>query len=214
MLPRITVDKVVNPGSRPDLREVTGVDGNVSLLELLVLAATTRQLGAHSVFEIGTFDGRTAINLAANGAAGCVVYTLDLPPASSGPVLEIDQDDRKYIQAGRAGSRIAASEFAPSIRRLFGDSATFEFAPYAGTIDLCFVDGSHAYEYVINDSARAVETLRPGGVILWHDYGTWPGVTEALDELQRTNPAFSSLRWIDGTTLAILHHGAAVAALE
>jgi len=26
--------------------------------------------------------------------------------------------------------------------------------------------------------------VRPGGIVLWHDYGVWPGVTRALDELE------------------------------
>ena len=205
MLRRVSVDSVVAPGTRPDLRELQAVDGNVSLLELVVLAAVTRQLGAQAVFEIGTFDGRTTVNLAANTTLDGVVYTLDLPPASSGPVLDVHAEDHKYMQPALSGSRIMASEFAPRIRRLFGDSATFDFADYSGGIDLCFIDGSHAYDYVLNDSARAVTMLRQGGVILWHDYAVWPGVTQALDELYRTDAAFSSLRWIEGTTLAILH---------
>ena len=203
-LPRISVDDVIAPGMRPDLRELQARDGNVSLLELVVLAAATRQLAARTVFEIGTFDGRTTVNLAANTAPDGVVYTLDLPSVSSGAVLDVHAEDRKYMQLAQSGSRIMSSEFSPRIRRLLGDSATFDFAAYAGGIDLCFIDGSHAYGYVLNDSARAVRMLRQGGVILWHDYGLWPGVTQALDELYSTDAAFSSLRWIEGTTLAIL----------
>jgi hypothetical protein len=26
--------------------------------------------------------------------------------------------------------------------------------------------------------------VRPKGVVLWHDYGVWPGVTQALEELE------------------------------
>lgn len=204
-LPRISVDAMVPPGLRPDLRELQAVDGNVTTLELVILAATTRRIAARAVFEIGTFDGRTTVNLAANTATDGVVYTLDLPSVSpTGPALDVDVDDRKYMQPERSGARILSSEFAPRIRRLFGDSATFDFAAYLGEIDLCFIDGSHAYDYVLNDSMRAVQMLRPGGMILWHDYGMWPGVTEALNELYRTNAAFASLAWIEGTTLAVL----------
>lgn len=206
VLPRIDVADVVTAGVRPDLRELQAVDGNVSLLELVVLAATARQLAARAVFEIGTFDGRTTVNLAANTVAEGVVFTLDLPQtAAARPALDVDLDDQKYMQPARSGARIQTSEFAQRIRRLFGDSATFDFGEYLGKMDLCFIDGSHAYGYVLNDSARAVQMLRPGGVILWHDYGTWPGVTQALNELYRADAAFSSLKWIEGTTLAILH---------
>lgn len=203
-LARVAVADVVRPGSRPDIRELAGGDGNVSLLELMVLAASVAQLEARAVFEIGTFDGRTTVNLAANVVDDGVVFTLDLPQAPERTALDVHAEDHKYIKASHQTSRISRSEHAARIRRLLGDSATFDFASYEHRIDLCFVDGSHAYEYVLNDSARALEMIRPGGVIFWHDYGVWPGVTEALDELQRTNPAFAGLRWIEGTSLAVL----------
>lgn len=203
-LPRTPLHEAAPPRARPDLRELPGVDGNVTVLELVVLGALTARLDARAVFEIGTFDGRTTVNLTANAAEDAVVFTLDLPVASGEPALEVAVDDRKYMPSSRSGSRITASEFAPRIHRLFGDSATFDFTPYAGTIDICFIDGSHAYDYVRNDSARAFEMVRPGGLIVWHDYSSWPGVTEALDELHRTVPAFASLSWIEETTLAVL----------
>jgi hypothetical protein len=39
------------------------------------------------------------------------------------------------------------------------------------------------------------------GVVLWHDYGVWDGVTRALEELERTNNL--GLRHIRGTSLVI-----------
>jgi hypothetical protein len=62
--------KVVDPAS---------VAGNVSALELIALAKLARVSGASTFFEIGTFDGRTSLNLAANSPEGAVVHTLDLP---------------------------------------------------------------------------------------------------------------------------------------
>jgi predicted O-methyltransferase YrrM len=214
-LPRVPLEQVVPPGSRTELRELQGVDGNTSVTELVVLASLAAQLDARRLFEIGTFDGRTAVNLAANAAPDATVFTLDLPPAAAAAgaaTLDVDADDRKYIQSPRSGARIAGSELAPRIQRLFGDSATFDFTPHAGTIDLCFVDGSHAYSYVVNDSAHALRMVRPGGVVLWHDYANWDGVTEALDELYRTDAAFAALQWIDGTSLAMLRKPAATIA--
>ena len=68
-----------------------------------------------------------------------------------------------------------------------------------------FVDGSHAYEYVLSDSERALALLQGGaGTIVWHDYGEWTGVTRALDKLATTDARFADLRAIEGTTLAIL----------
>lgn len=206
-LPRVPVNEMVPRGLALDLRELQAVDGNVSVLELVVLAAAAARLHARTVFEIGTFDGRTAVNLAANAGEEVVVYTLDLPLQGSATVLDADAEDQKYMQPSLSGARIRGSELAPRIRQLFGDSARFDFSPYAGVIDLCFVDGAHSREYVLNDSQRALEMTHPGSVILWHDYGMWPGVTQALNELREQDGAFAGLRWVEGTTLAVLVRG-------
>lgn len=204
-LPRVSVDEMVPRGLALDLRELQGIDGNVSVLELVILAAAAARLRARTVFEIGTFDGRTAVNLAANADDSAVVYTLDLPPHGSAMALHAAVDDRKYMQPSLSGARVHQSELAPRVRQLFGDSATFDFTPYAGSIDLCFIDGAHSREYVLNDSRRALEMTHTGSMILWHDYGgAWPGVTQALNELRHEGAAFAKLRWVDGTTLAVL----------
>ena len=72
-------------------------------------------------------------------------------------------------------------------------------------MDFVFVDGSHSYDYVLHDSETALQLLRQGqGVVLWHDYGKWPEVTRALEELSHNSPKFSSLKHIDGTSLVCL----------
>jgi hypothetical protein len=61
-----------------------------------------------------------------------------------------------------------------------------------------FVDGSHAYSYVVSDTAKALRMVRPGGLVLWHDYSPeCPGVFRALNELTARLP----LVHIAGTTL-------------
>ena len=64
-----------------------------------------------------------------------------------------------------------------------------------------FIDGSHSYDYVRNDTKKALEILAPGGVVLWHDFVPgWPGVMEYLDELGARLP----LQRIEGTALVYL----------
>ncbi|MBD3183553.1 class I SAM-dependent methyltransferase, partial [Candidatus Poribacteria bacterium] len=85
---------------------------------------------------------------------------------------------------------------------LYGDSADFDFSPYFGTMDFVLVDGSHSYEYVLSDTDNALKLLKNGkGIILWHDYGHWDGVTKALNELYESSEVFRSLKHIDGTSL-------------
>jgi ABC-type arginine transport system ATPase subunit len=49
---------------------------------------------------------------------------------------------------------------------------------------LVFIDCSHAYDYARTDSESAMRLVKTGGIVLWHDYGVWPSVTQAHDELE------------------------------
>ena len=56
--------------------------GDVNLAELAVLAsAAAAATAGNEIIEIGTFDGRTTLNLAVNAPAQHHIFTLDLPPA-------------------------------------------------------------------------------------------------------------------------------------
>jgi predicted O-methyltransferase YrrM len=68
-------------------------------------------------------------------------------------------------------------------------------------MDLIFIDGSHAYSYVMSDTEKALKMLKKGGIVLWHDYrGTReaPDVFRALNELAEKLPIVH----IAGTSLA------------
>ena len=85
--------------------------------------------------------------------------------------------------------RYQGTEVEGHVIQLFGDSKQLDETPYLGSCDVIFVDGSHAYSYVVSDSVRALAMLRPGGVLLWHDYSPdCPGVFRALNELSRRLP--------------------------
>jgi len=201
-LPVVPIDRVTSPNTQVALPEPIAADGNVTLLELLVLSRLVRERRPRSLFEIGTFDGRTTLALAMNAEADAIVYTLDLPQHASTD-LGIERAERAFVDKPRSGARFLNTDAATKIRQLYGDSATFDFTKHAA--DFVFVDGSHAYEYVLSDSERALALLQGGaGTIVWHDYGEWTGVTRALDKLATTDARFADLRAIEGTTLAIL----------
>jgi SAM-dependent methyltransferase len=48
--------------------------------------------------------------------------------------------------------------------------------------DLALVDADHSYDVCLADGRNAWRLLRPGGVLLFHDYGYAPGVIKAVDE--------------------------------
>jgi predicted O-methyltransferase YrrM len=201
-LPTVSAAEITEPGTSFVIPHPVAAEGNVALFELVLLAKLVREESPAAVFEIGTFNGRTAVALAANAPADAMVYTLDLP-ADKPTELRAVRKERAFVDKPVSGELVQGSAFASKIRQLFGDSATFDFSPYQ--VDLVFIDGSHSYEYVMNDSMRALSMLRGGrGTLIWHDYGEWEGVTRALNELHTSDPRFAGLRHISGTTLAIL----------
>lgn len=176
--------------SRPiRLTETGKSDGNVRLSELAILALAASEVPRGSeIIEIGTFDGRTALNLAINAPAGISIATLDLP-ADQQSALEIEASERRYVDKPAPGARLrqcgdAWRGSAARVVQLHGDSATYDWSAHLGRAGLVFVDGSHAYDYAKKDSETAMRLVMPGGLVLWHDYGVWSGVTQALEELE------------------------------
>ena len=63
------------------IREHDKANGNIRISELAVLSAIAGSCEAGTnLFEIGTFDGRTSLNMAFSSPPDCTVYTLDLLP--------------------------------------------------------------------------------------------------------------------------------------
>jgi predicted O-methyltransferase YrrM len=201
-LPTVTLRELPGEENAIHLHEAVATDGNVTLLELLVIARLVAAVKPKVVFEIGTFDGRTTLNIAAN--TGGEVFTLDLPAADlESTKLPIDPSDASYIDKSISGARFLERPERRRINQLFGDSANFDFTRWHGGVDFIFVDGAHSREYVLNDTNHALRLLRQsGGIILWHDYdAAFDGVTTALHQIAKRG---IPLRRIEGTSLAIL----------
>lgn len=189
---------------KPRVWEAQKANGNVRVSELAILSSLASGCPAGApIFEIGTFDGRTTLNLAMNSHLDCRIYTLDLPPGHK-TVYQIASGERHMIEKPTSGSRYKEylsthPEKICRIHQLYGDSASYDYTPYLGTCGLIFVDGSHAYDYALADTRTAMRLARPGGIIVWHDYGIWEGVTRALEELEKAEKL--GLRHIHGTSL-------------
>lgn len=162
-----------------------------SFMELVSLAYVMQVARPETVFEIGTFVGRTTRLFALNTPADTRVFTLDLPQSevSHG----VGEDYRHTPEAAK-------------IVQLSGDSRVFDYSPWHGTCDFVWVDACHEYPVVKSDSQAAFRLCRPGGWIGWHDYRhskRFDGVTRAVQELK---PSYPKLRHVKGTTMALLHY--------
>lgn len=206
-LPQVRLSELVPDRLAIEIREPVSIGGNVSPLELIALMQLVKHWDPQRLLEIGTFDGRTTLNLAANSGPQAKVYTLDLPRAGmESSALPLDAGELDMIDKDRSGTRFSGTDCEKKIVQLFGDSGAYDFTPYFNKIDFAFVDGSHSYEYVLNDSRLMLDIVKKGGLIIWHDYGWWNGVTRALDELHQNDPDFQGLQQIRGTSLACMVH--------
>ena len=188
----------------PRIWEPQKANGNIRISELGILSALARNCEDGSdLFEIGTFDGRTTLNLAMNSPSRCRILTLDLPPEIDS-AFPLAAGERHLVEKPKPGVRYEKyREIYPAavgkIQQLLGDSAVIDYTPYTHSCALVFVDGSHAYDYALSDTRAAMKMVKQRGVIIWHDYGIWAGVTKALEELDRSEGY--GLRNIRGTSL-------------
>lgn len=203
-LPKVKLETLTGD-LKPELLETTAADGNVTEYELFALASLAKKFQPKRLFEIGTFDGRTSLNLIANSAPDAELYTLDLPQSDIAQTeLRIKTGDRKFIDKPVSGTRFLNTPYAERIHQIYADSARYDYSHLHNSIDLIFVDGAHSYEYVINDTEKVKPLLRNGkGIIIWHDYG-WHEVIKALNEYYLKDPFFANLKHIEGTTIAYL----------
>jgi Methyltransferase domain len=175
------------------------------LADLVQLCLLCRLLNAKVIFEIGTLQGYTTLHFALNSAPEAEVYSLDLPPeGGSEPALRTTIIDESLIHKLGTKRRYVFDGLpaAQKIHCLYGDSATFDYSPFAGKVDLFFIDGAHSYEYVRSDTMNAFKCCHPGSVIAWHDFGRLGvnGVSKWLQELSHKHELYA----IPGGSLAFM----------
>ncbi len=183
--------------------------GNQPWGGLAQIVGLAKAIHASTVFEIGTYNGVTALTLAQN-LPTATVHTLDLPPATP-PTLSVSESDPgNYSRFSRR-----AYEGLPEIARIvqhLGDSATFDFSAQHGACQLVYIDGAHSFDYVANDTQVAFELLGSTGVIVWDDY--WRRVRDVarfldaseLDHLFRL-PESRLVCWLSGGAIETMSAG-------
>jgi predicted O-methyltransferase YrrM len=171
-------------------------DSTPKLLETAVLLALIRVVRPRAVFEFGTYLGIQTLNMAANVDPGARVYTLDLDHEAfrQANQLPADRDiSRRHLEHH---DRLAfqGTQFEDRVEILLGDSTTFDFSPYAGTMDLIYIDGGHDARTVRSDTEQAFLMLSDDrdAVICWHDYGnpTYPAVTAEIERVAGSRDMF------------------------
>jgi predicted O-methyltransferase YrrM len=144
--------------------------------EIEVIFGLIKKHGIKSVLEIGINRGETAKKL------------LDACPEIERYMgVEITQDAASSMNSNQQGERERAGKDVADVAKK--DKRLKTFVSKNGSkdfqsivkYDLVFIDGNHAPDWVKHDIALAKKL--DAKVIVWHDYGTEPGVTQAVDGL-------------------------------
>lgn len=191
-------------------------NGNISLYETITICLLCANLKPKYVLEYGTFNGRTTTNIAANTPDDTLIITVDLPKDQKnntvypleGHAKDDENDELGYV--GNTNKIFLHKEprIKNKIQQVWMDTAlvpsneALSLLPF----DFIFIDASHKYENVLNDSKNAFEMISENGVILWHDYGGWPGVTQALNDIYSKHALKNNFAFIEGSSLVIYYN--------
>ena len=166
------------------LRKCFPRHGNMTGEEIITICLLVQWIRPRGIFEFGTFNGNTTLQMALNAPEDCKIATLNLPLDHSETRLESSMQD-KLVHPSQAGSGdvFRGEPEAARIQELFGDSATFDYSPFKEGFDFVLVDAGHEYDYVKSDTKKALELMpASGGVVVWHDFPNAPGVCQWLEE--------------------------------
>jgi predicted O-methyltransferase YrrM len=148
------------------------VPGWLTAVEGLALYRLAR---GRRVLEVGSYCSRSTACLAQSALHVYAVDSFeylsrDQPPGRGASVRE------RFLRTLRDYGLEARVTL---VQRRFDEAA---LADLPGEFDLAFIDSDHGYETTVAQASLALQLLRPGSPIAFHDYGRFPGVTRAADE--------------------------------
>lgn len=121
--------------------------------------------------EIGTYKGCSFSFLVVEAVNSG--KTFDIIGIDACPWPDVEPDFNKYMEPLKG-----------HFRTLFGGDSFDRAKEFEdGSIDFCFIDANHTYEFVKRDIESFLPKMRKGGVMAGHDYNeNHPGVMQAVNE--------------------------------
>jgi predicted O-methyltransferase YrrM len=162
--------------------------------DLEVLIALVRSVSPRHVIEFGVNVGRTAKAIMAN-VPGIERYTGIDVPLDYVPILALQLDNA----VPNPGEMVLSDSRFHLIVKPRGslDLTVADLEP----CDAAFIDGDHGRAAVLHDTMLARALVRPGGIIVWHDYHDIGNVDvkAVLDEMHQAGAA---IQRVDNSWLA------------
>ncbi|HLK58310.1 MAG TPA: class I SAM-dependent methyltransferase [Chthonomonadaceae bacterium] len=165
-------------------------DGATAPLERLMMVQLLRAFQPRIIAEIGTYRGTTTRLLLDNCHPEARIYTMDLPLGQEAEALTAATDERLIVHR-KVGIDYLTHPRRSQVEQIYGDSfAPDTWAKVPTGIEYAFIDASHSYEAVKNDTEWIFQKMKPNAIVLWHDYSEGEtaerGVGKYIRELMRT----------------------------
>ena len=146
-------------------------------IEQQAIVALADDVKAKLMIEIGVNEGFTAHAVLENVRSLERYIGIDVEPS-----YQFEMPEQAIQRPSNPGWRAAPDRrFELLIRPRGSLDFTADDLP---KVDVILIDGDHGKAAVEHDSLLALDLVRPGGVIIWHDYGNLEvEVTGVLDQL-------------------------------
>jgi len=149
------------------VHDVNSVPGWQELQSIAVLSSIARNPSFEVFAEIGVFMGRSFLTflLSNPNLNGVAVDTFQGTTGEHEEILKNVPSLRKAFEAN-------LERFYVSCRASIfeGDSREIHTAFSDNSFDFIFIDGNHTYDYVKSDINNWYPKVKPGGILMGHDY--------------------------------------------
>ena len=182
-------------------RQKRFTDWKMEIDDAPILRYLYRQVRPNRHLEFGTWEG--------TGACYCLeecdakVWTINLPDGETvagqpayasvaavvpdGAVAIGEQSGARVYQTDSGafiGHRYRSAGFSHRVCQILCDSREWDVSAYAnGFFDSVLIDGGHTADVVLSDTRKALSVVRPGGLILWHDFCPDPSVFTSMSSV-------------------------------
>jgi len=159
----------------PHLRHAFNVESHMTLNERLVLYKLSTDTSV--IAEIGSYIGASACCFGAAASVDKNTKIICIDTWNNDAMSEGNRDTWAEFKKNTS----SFSDFVVPVRG-FSTDVVEQVRKIAPSLDLLFIDGDHSYEGVKADWEAYKDFLKPGSIVVFHDYGWADGVKRVVHE--------------------------------